>query len=100
MTDIGNYLTKHLLDILRHASGGKHPPSAWVFRDASGHLTHTFDKEICADKEVWGGARIPISCLDKDGKGIFVPKRPVLLEYLSSFGLTENEAEMVLSSTS
>lgn len=96
MTALGNYLAKHLIDILHHASGGKHPPAAWVYRDADGNLKHTFNQEICAGKESWGGTAIPISCLADGGKTVFSPKRSELLTYLGTFGLSEKESAAVL----
>jgi hypothetical protein len=79
-----------LLEILRsNLSGGRNQP-VWLTQDALGGLTYTF----IADRGLIGGRKAPFSALHENK--VFLPKKEDVFAFLTSFGLTREDAEDVL----
>jgi hypothetical protein len=78
--------------LLSNTSGGRNQPRAWLCLDNLGNVTHTF----IPDRGVVGGETVPFWAV-QDGK-ILAPKRNEVLSFLTSFGLSDDEAEKVLKS--
>lgn len=97
MSEVANYLAKHLISMLAHASGGKHPSRSWIYRNTDNKLKHTFDERIQAGSDSWGGEPIPIGCLSEDNGGIFEPKADAVRDYITTFDLTEDDVNAVLA---
>lgn len=89
--DIIHYLKAGgLVSILQSNLGGKNPPHAWLTLDSRGRVTHTF----IADRGIIGGAEVPFWTLDKDR--IEWHEKNAVLDFLSSFGLSETDAREVV----
>jgi hypothetical protein len=71
-------------------AGGRHQPRAWFTFGPEGGVVHTFS----ADRGLIGGASVPFFALH-DSK-VFTPKQEDVHNYLTTFGLTPEEAERVL----
>ena len=95
LSDKGHYLATHLIDILKHGSGGKHSPRAWLYRKDDGSLAHTFNFAIAEGRDSWGGTDIPMNCLSSDQKGIFTQASDVIKQYIKSFSLGDKEIDAV-----
>lgn len=80
-----------LVSILRTNSGGRNQPRVWLRNDSRGNVTYTFDSE----RGVIGGEIVPFGTLE--GEVIFLPKKDVVQQYLHSFGLTDGQADFVIS---
>ncbi len=79
-----------LVQILRsNMTGGKNQPRVWLSRDSLGNAIHTF----IADRGRVGGATIPFSALRENR--IFKPNLNDVLTFLSTFGLSQSDAEHV-----
>ncbi len=82
-----------LLDILRaNLGGGRGQPKAWLAPDQHGNLFFTFSPE----RGIIGGETIPFFALQ--GYQVFTPKAEEVARFLSSFGLTGDQAEEVIRS--
>jgi hypothetical protein len=80
-----------LLNILRsNLGGGRDQPKVWLAFDSHGRLTHTF----IAERGLIGGSTVPFFALQENR--IFEQKRRDVLQFLSSFKLTPDEAEDVI----
>lgn len=93
VADIVSYL-KHggLLQILKaNMSGGRNQPRLWLAHDSLGHVVHTF----IAERGKVGGATIPFSALHDNR--VFEPKLGEVLTFLSTFGLSQRDAQEVVA---
>lgn len=82
-----------LLSILRsNLGGGPDQPRAWLTWDGRGHVIHTFEP----DRGIVGGATVPFFALLE--QKVFVPKVDQVVDLLTSFRLTRDEAVQVIRS--
>src|SRR5216110_3139550 len=90
---IAKYLTEGgLVAILRsHLGGGQNPPKVWLTYTARGDVIHTF----VAERGVVGGATVPFFALQ--GGNVFTDKQDQVVDFLTSFGLTQPEAQEVVA---
>lgn len=79
-----------LVEILRTGVGGPHAPRAWLTLDSQGEVVHTF----IAEQGIVGGNPAPTRTLQ--GDKVFQPEKPRVIEYLTRFGLTPDQAEEVI----
>ncbi|MHB1559574.1 MAG: hypothetical protein ACYC61_19170 [Isosphaeraceae bacterium] len=81
-----------LIQILStNLQGGRDQPRVWLTYNSRGELAYTF----AADRGLIGtGAVVPFWAIHKDK--VFPPKKHAVLDFLSSFGLTREEAESVV----
>ena len=96
ISPLGAYVAENLIAILAMGGGGRYPSRAWVYRTDDGQLAHTLDESIHAGHESWGGEPIPNNCLSADKTKVFERKQDQVKEYLKTFGLQGQEAEVVL----
>jgi hypothetical protein len=81
-----------LVTILRaNLGGGPEKPSVWLTFKRRGEITHSF----AAASGVVGGAAIPFFALQ--GARIYTPKQGEVIRFLESFGLTDAEAQEVIT---
>ena len=81
-----------LISILRsNLSVGKNQPRVWLCLDQLGNVTHTFVPE----RGILGGQLVPNWAV-RDDK-IFTAKRDSVVSLLESFGLSQQDAEKVIS---
>lgn len=79
-----------LTQILRsNGSGGKNASQVWLTRDSLGNVVHTF----AAERGLVGGAPVPFLALH--GSRIFKPKLEEVIDYLTTFGLSRDDARRV-----
>ena len=80
-----------LLEILRANLGDrKKQPRVWLAFDSDGNLIHTFTEE----QGYIGGETVPWFALQ--GNQVFSPKSKEVVNFLTSFGLSPEEAEQVV----
>ena len=82
-----------LVELLKRPSVGTHPRPVYLYLKDDGSWTFTFEKAIAGTSA--DGTLIPISCLD--GTHIFEPKRPAVIDFLVNLGVTQAEAELIVS---
>src|SRR5205823_3542793 len=83
-----------LLSILMtDTPGGRNQPRVWIRPNTLGNLTYTFAPE----RGVLGGALVPFGTLYVFEK-ILLDRKEEVIGFLSSFGLTREEAEDVIRS--
>lgn len=81
-----------LVEILQsNLQGGKNQPRAWLTLSPRGEVSYTNTPERGL---IGSGAVVPFWALHENK--VFPPKREVVLDLLSSFGLTRGEAEGVI----
>jgi hypothetical protein len=80
-----------LIAILQSNLGGKDQPRVWLCRDNLGNVTHTFISE----RGLLGGATVPFWTLH-EGSRVFSDKKDEVTTYLTSFGLSHEEAELIV----
>jgi len=88
-----NYLKDGgLVAILRgNLAGGRNPPRVWLTYTQRGEVTHTFTPE----RGVLGGETVPFFALQEDR--VFSAKKDEVVGFLTSFGLTRDDAEAVVT---
>lgn len=79
-----------LIAILRTGVGGPHAPRVWLTLNSHGEVVHTFLEE----QGIVGGNPAPPQTLQ--GDKVFTPRKPQVIEYLTTFGLNPDQAEDVI----
>jgi hypothetical protein len=77
--------------LMNNSPGGRDQPRVWLTRNSLGAITHTF----LAERGGLGGAILPYWSLGPRGK-VRSEKREEVIEFLSHFGLSREEAEDVI----
>jgi hypothetical protein len=87
------YLTEGgLVAILRsNLAGGRNPPRVWLTFTPQGEVTHTLTAEL----GVIGGETVPFFALQENR--VFTAKKDEVIGFLTSFGLTRNDAVAVVA---
>lgn len=83
-----------LIEILRtNLQGGRNQPRLWLTYNARGELSYTFE----AERGLIGrGDIVPFWALDLNSDKIRLERKSAVLDYLSGFGLTREEAENIV----
>jgi hypothetical protein len=71
-------------------AGGRQEPRAWITFGPEGGVVHTFSP----DRGLIGGETVPFYALH--GNKVFTPKRAEVRTFLTTFGLTPEEAEGIV----
>ncbi len=79
-----------LVSLLYTSLNGRDPSRVWLCLDTLGNVTHTFKP----DRSIVGGQVPPLNALDDDK--IIPSKRQEVVDFVTSFGLTPEEAEKVV----
>jgi hypothetical protein len=77
--------------LMNNSPGGRDQPRVWLTRNSLGAITHTF----LAERGGLGGATLPYWALGPRGK-VRPEKQEEVLAFLTHFGLTREEAEVVI----
>ncbi len=77
--------------LLSNSPGGKNQARVWLCLNNLGNVTHTFT----AERGLVGGEVVPLGTLNENLR-LFTPKVREVAEFLTSFGLTSDEADQVI----